>query len=90
MTVLTAVGTVVAGLLAFFKSRGQPNRVRQLRSDLRRACDKMREAEADFKNPKCTRTLAEAVEDVRKCDERARENAQTNYPDTWSAPPVKP
>jgi hypothetical protein len=43
------------------------------------------EAEADFKNPKCAGPLAEAVEDGRESA-----MAPTNYPDTWSAPPVKP
>ena len=87
ITILTAVGTIVAGVLAFLKSRGQPNRVRQLRNDLRRVCDQVRYLEMELCIPECTKTVEQALNEVKDLYDVARRNAETNYPDTWSISP---
>ena len=85
ITILTAIGTVVAGILAFMKSRGQPNRVRQLRNDLRKVQEYIREMEMAFSFPVTTSlTVEQAMEQVKIRYDTARTNAEINYPDTWS------
>jgi hypothetical protein len=84
VTALTATSTIVAGLLAFLKSRGQPNRVRQLRINLGMACDEAHLWEMELKDPECKTTALEAVENVRRKYQDARANAKTNLPDTWT------
>jgi hypothetical protein len=86
VTVLTAISTVVAGVLAFLKSRGQPNRVRQLRNDLRKACIAVQIWDMEFRNPLSQRTVEEAITEVRKYYDTARLNAESNMPDSWSTP----
>jgi hypothetical protein len=84
ITILTAIGTVIAGVLAFMKSRGQPNRVRQLRNDLRRACDEVLFWEAKFGTNSTDKDVKDAIDEVKALYDRARANTETNYPDTWS------
>ena len=85
ITILTAIGTVVAGILAFMKSRGQPNRVRQLRNDLRKVQEYIRDMEMAFSHPATTSvTVDDALEEVKRLYQTARVNAEINYPDTWS------
>lgn len=89
VTILTAIGTVVAGVLAFLKSRGQPNRARQFRNDLRKVCDYIRFMEMEFSDPPCDTSVEQALQEVRRLYDAARTNAETNYPDTWSVLPVQ-
>jgi hypothetical protein len=84
ITILTVIGTVIAGILAFFKSRGQPNRARQLRNDLRRVCDYVRFMEMECRSPVCAKDVEAALKEVNDLYKLALENAETNYPDTWS------
>jgi hypothetical protein len=84
VTALTATSTIVAGILAFLKGRGQPNRVRQLRNDLGLACDEAHLWDMELKDPECKTTALEAVENVRRKYQDARANARTNLPDTWA------
>lgn len=90
ITILTAIGTVIAGILAFLKSRGQPNRVRQLRNDLRKVCDYIRFMEMEFQSPGCQTSVDAALKQVKDRYDTARANAETNYPDTWSTPANTP
>ena len=83
-TVLTAIITVAAGILAFLKSKGQPNRARQLRNDLRKVVEEIENCEMEFRDPHCRREVAHAVASVRSLYETARTNAETNYPHQWS------
>jgi hypothetical protein len=84
ITILTAIGTVIAGILAFFKSRGQPNRARQFRNDLRRVCQYVRFMEMEFRSPACAKDVEAALKEVNDLYKLALANAETNYPDTWS------
>ena len=83
ITILTAIGTVIAGILAFFKSRGQLNRAPQLRNDLRRVCDYVVFMDMEFRSPACTKDVEAALKEVNDLYKLARANAETNYPDMW-------
>ena len=83
-TILTAIITVAAGILAFLKSKGQPNRARQLRNDLRKVVEGIENFEIDFRDPSCKREVVDALASVRSLYETARTNAETNYPHQWS------
>jgi hypothetical protein len=83
-TILTAIITVAAGILAFLKSKGQPNRARQLRNDLRKVVEGIENFEIDFRDPDCKREVVDALASVRSLYETARTNAETNYPHQWS------
>lgn len=74
-TILAAINTVVAGVLGFFKGKGQPNRARQLRNDLRKVVEAIENYERYFRNRTVTITAAEAVTNVRKLYDTARTNA---------------
>jgi hypothetical protein len=82
-TVLTAIITVAAGILAFLKSKGQPNRARQLRNDFRKVVEEIENCEMEFRDPNCKREVVDAVASVRGLYETARRNAETNYPEQW-------
>jgi hypothetical protein len=85
ITVLTTIMTVIAAILVYFKSRGQPNRVRQLRNDLRKVKEYIRDMERAFLTPADTTTsVKDALTEVTRLYKTARANAETNYPDTWS------
>jgi hypothetical protein len=84
-TALTAIITVAAGILAFLKSKGQPNRARQLRNDFRKVVEEIENCEIEFRDPNCKREVAHAVASVRSLYETARRNAETNYPAQWVA-----
>jgi hypothetical protein len=84
-TVLTAVITVSAGILAFLKSKGQPNRARQLRNDFRKVVEEIDNCEMEFRDPNCKREVVHAIASIRSLYETARRNAETNYPDQWVA-----
>jgi hypothetical protein len=88
ITVLTTIITVIAALLTYFKSRGQPNRVRQLRNELRNVRDYIRFTEIEFRDPASGLTVNQALTEVNKRYQGARANAETNYPDTWSPAPA--
>lgn len=83
-TALTAIITVAAGILAFLKSKGQPNRARQLRNDLRKVVEEIKNCEIEFRDPNCKREVVHALASVRSLYETARANAETNYPHQWS------
>lgn len=88
ITVLTTIITVIAALLTYFKSRGQPNRVRQLRNELRKTRDYIRFTAIDIRNPESGLTVEKAMKEVNRLYNAARDNAETNYPDTWSPAPA--
>jgi hypothetical protein len=90
ITVLTTIMTVIAALLVYFKSRGQPNRVRQLRNELRKARDEVKFMEIEFRNPPFRMSVDDALNKVKSLYDSARANAEINYPDTWSTPSKSP
>lgn len=87
ITVLTTIMTVIAAVLVYFKSRGQPNRVRQLRNDLRKVLDYIKFTEIEFREPAFGPSVEVALNKVKSLYDSARANAETNYPDTWSTAP---
>ena len=83
-TIFTAIITVAAGVLAFLKSKGQPNRARQFHNDLRKVVERIENFEIEFRDPNCKREVVDAVASVRNLYETARANAETNYPHQWA------
>lgn len=89
VTVFGAVATVIGGILAYLKSRGQPNRARQLRNSLRKVVEEIEYQEIQLRNPKISTTAQEAVDYINQLYEDARFQAETNYPDFWSTAGTK-
>jgi hypothetical protein len=97
LTVLTAIVTVVAGILAFITGHGHPGRARQLRNNLREVCDYIRFTEMEYRDPaqcdsaQCDQTVKNAMKEVKEAVEEVKRlyyaawiNAETTYPNTWS------
>jgi hypothetical protein len=89
VTVFGALATLIGGILAYLKSRGQPNRARQLRNSLRKVVEEIELQEMQLRNPEIKTTAREAVEYVNQLYEDARFQAETNYPDFWSTAGIK-
>lgn len=89
VTVFGAIATVIGGVLAYLKSRGQPNRARQLRNSLRKVVEEIEFQEIQFRNPATKTTAKEAVDYINQLYEDARFQAETNYPDFWSTAGTK-
>jgi hypothetical protein len=82
IAILGAVSTVVAGALALMKGQGLPNRLRQVRDDLRNV---LFEAEELYFDAASGRSVY--YRDIRKLREdylRVTEEARRNHPDTWN------
>jgi hypothetical protein len=82
IAVLGAVSTVVAGALALMKGQGLPNRLRQVRDDLRNVLFEAEELYFDAASGR-----AVYYRDIRKLREdylRVVEEARRNHPDTWN------
>ena len=89
VTVFGALATVIGGILAYLKSRGQPNRARQLRNSLRKVVEEIELQEMQLRNPEIKTTAREAVDYVNQLYEDARFQAETNYPEFWSTAGTK-
>ena len=89
VAVFGAVATVIGGILAYLKSRGQPNRTRQLRNSLRKVVEEIEFQEIQLRNPEVKTTAKEAVDYINQLYEDARFQAETNYPDFWSTAGTK-
>ena len=89
VTIFGVIATVIGGILAYLKSRGQPNRARQLRNSLRKVVEEIEFQEIQFRNPDIKTTAKEAVDYVNQLYEDARFQAETNYPDFWSTAGTK-
>jgi hypothetical protein len=86
LTVLTAIVTVVAGILAFITGHGHPGRARQLRNNLREVRDHIRFTEMEYwDSAQRDPTVEEAMAEVKRLYKAARVNAEKSYPGTWSA-----
>lgn len=82
IAVLGAISTIIGGLLALMKGQGLPNRLRQVRDDLRNV---LFEAEELYWDMAADRAIF--YKDVRKLREdylRVMEEARRNHPDTWN------
>jgi hypothetical protein len=89
VTIFGVIATVIGGVLAYLKSRGQPNRARQLRNSLRKVVEEIELQEIEFRNPEIKTTAKEAVDYVNQLYEDARFQTETNYPDFWSTAGTK-
>ena len=97
VTVLGAINTVLAGLVAYFKGMGLPNRLRKSRDQYQHVKEYIDYKERQFvwfaklhgkKNPNFDPTLATLdpwmeAEQVRKLYEAAQKDEQANYPDIY-------
>ena len=97
VTVLGAINTVLAGLVAYFKGMGLPNRLRKTRDQYQHVKEYIDYKERQFvwyarlhgkKNPNRHPTLATLdpwmeAEQVRKLYEAAQKDEQANYPDIY-------
>jgi SMODS and SLOG-associating 2TM effector domain len=81
---LGASSTIIAGLLTYFKSRNQPNRVRQFRQALRGVRNKMDETAHEVILDKDTpdEGRKRAMEIIKMYNDALSE-AAANYPDLW-------
>jgi hypothetical protein len=89
VTIFGVIATVIGGVLAYLKSRGQPNRARQLRNSLRKVVEEIEFQETQLRNPQITTTAEMAVDYINQLYEDARFQAETNYPDFWSTAGTK-
>ena len=97
VTVLGAINTVLAGLVAYFKGMGLPNRLRKARDQYQHVKEYIDYKERQFvwyaklhgkKNPNRDPSLATLdpwmeAEQVRKLYEAAQKDEQANYPDIY-------
>lgn len=89
VTIFGVIATVIGGVLAYLKSRGQPNRARQLRNSLRKVVEEIEFQEIQLRNPQLKSTAEQAVDYINQLYEDARFQAETNYPDFWSTAGTK-
>jgi len=99
ITIIGALNTVIAGLVAYLKSRGQPMRARMYREDLERVVDEIENAEVMFLGismgisgyddviEEYDVTVRSEVARLTRLYDRAVENNTRNNPDTYVAGP---
>jgi hypothetical protein len=80
---LGGANTIIAGLLTYFKTRNQPNRVRQFRNALAKIVDQLDDAETNFRDPNYDGNVETVLQQIRDAYSQARHDAQLNYPDLW-------
>jgi len=97
ITIIGALNTVIAGLVAYLKSRGQPMRARMYREDLERVVDEIENAEVMFLGislgisgyddavTEYDVTVRSEVARLTRLYDRAVENNTRNNPDTYVA-----
>lgn len=83
LVVLGAVSTVVTGSLALMKGQGLPNRLRQVRDDLRNVVFAVEELYWDVAADRPI--LFKDVKKVREDYMRVVQESRRNHPDSWTA-----
>ena len=87
VAVLGGFVAVLAGVTSYLKGRGQPNRARQARNDLKKVLEFALFAEMELSSPVPIpgRDAEWYILEMRRLYEAAQQNMETNFPDVWTS-----
>ena len=87
VAVLGGFVAVLGGVESYFKGRGQPNRARQARNDLKKVLEFALFAEMELSSPVPIpgRDAEWYIHEMRRLYDAAQQNMETNFPDVWTS-----